>query len=677
MLYASQGFSQKGSGPTSNSLKFLVATDNHLGVKETDPIRKEDSFNAFENVLELAKKHEVDFLLLGGDLFDEISPSVETLVKTTNIFSKYIFGNRPIEFEFYSEKEPNYANINLNIEIPVFLIHGNHDYPFSNGISTIDIFEKSKMVTYFGKQMNADQIVVKPLLFLKGKVKLAVYGIGYIKDVKLHHAFTHNKVKFERPENNPEEFVNILVIHQNRFKGNVGGAPYKNCIHNKMLPDFMHLVIWGHEHESIPSLTPSTEGGFWIHQPGSTVETSLIADEAKPKHAGLYEVFPGDFKFEPIFLSYQRPLIYSEVTQTEIERESSTENISEETIHNYLVATAARLLKEHSVYLEQLPSSDPKKSLLPLMRLRLVLDANFSISFFKFEMMFQGQVANSGDVVKLKRRKLKAEQAIQENEHLKDKNFFKRLQNREEFGTIDRTAETSVRPKIEEEISKMEMRPSFLNPDTFLMRMKSFMEARRSSHMGEYFGHMVEKAKSISKKSITRRLNPGNAEFISDSISFCNDCKSLTESEAESFIEKQRRHLETSLQMLNNTKDLTWSVFKSVEASLQENPIPIPSSPGVDENINSIFLPESEELDSNQIDLSSHFESSQGRFSSKSLKTKEKEIIDLESEDGFPQTKKERPAKTTKRTKKSPVPKNPRPSKSPNVEEKKFSNYFL
>ena len=51
-------------------IRFLVATDIHLGHKEKHPIRSDDSFNALEEILTIANNSEVDFLLLGGDLFD-------------------------------------------------------------------------------------------------------------------------------------------------------------------------------------------------------------------------------------------------------------------------------------------------------------------------------------------------------------------------------------------------------------------------------------------------------------------------------------------------------------------------------------------------------------------------------------------------------------------------------
>jgi len=44
------------------TLRVLVSTDNHLGYMERDPIRGNDSFAAFEEVLLLAKRHNVSQL---------------------------------------------------------------------------------------------------------------------------------------------------------------------------------------------------------------------------------------------------------------------------------------------------------------------------------------------------------------------------------------------------------------------------------------------------------------------------------------------------------------------------------------------------------------------------------------------------------------------------------------
>jgi double-strand break repair protein MRE11 len=63
-----------------NSLfRIMIATDNHLGYLENDQIRGDDSFVAFEEILKVSKTENVDFLLLGGDLFHHHNPSKKTM----------------------------------------------------------------------------------------------------------------------------------------------------------------------------------------------------------------------------------------------------------------------------------------------------------------------------------------------------------------------------------------------------------------------------------------------------------------------------------------------------------------------------------------------------------------------------------------------------------------------
>ena len=49
---------------------------------------------------------------------------------------------------------------------------------------------------------------------------ICLYGIGHMKDNDLVNAFRENKVEFDRPKvKQGIETFNILVVHQNRYKG--------------------------------------------------------------------------------------------------------------------------------------------------------------------------------------------------------------------------------------------------------------------------------------------------------------------------------------------------------------------------------------------------------------------------------------------------------------------------
>jgi hypothetical protein len=43
----------------ADTLRILVATDNHVGYEERDPIRKDDSWRTFDEIINLARTEDV------------------------------------------------------------------------------------------------------------------------------------------------------------------------------------------------------------------------------------------------------------------------------------------------------------------------------------------------------------------------------------------------------------------------------------------------------------------------------------------------------------------------------------------------------------------------------------------------------------------------------------------
>lgn len=67
-------------------------------------------------------------------------------------------------------------------------------------LSTLDQASTNNYINYFGKVENIENIVVKPVLFQKGNTKIALFGIGHMKDERLNLAFEEKKIKFKRPK---------------------------------------------------------------------------------------------------------------------------------------------------------------------------------------------------------------------------------------------------------------------------------------------------------------------------------------------------------------------------------------------------------------------------------------------------------------------------------------------
>ena len=116
----------EGPEPT-DIMRILLATDNHLGYGEKVPSKAEDSFISFDEVLEIAIEKDVDFVLLGGDLFHENKPSRQAYMKCLEILRKRCLGDRPVSIQLVSDpsknfghctagrKDVNYTDPNMNI----------------------------------------------------------------------------------------------------------------------------------------------------------------------------------------------------------------------------------------------------------------------------------------------------------------------------------------------------------------------------------------------------------------------------------------------------------------------------------------------------------------------------------------------------------------------------------
>ena len=177
----------------------------------------------------------------------------------------------------------NYEDSNLNISLPVFSIHGNHDDPTGSAqLCALDLLSAAGLVNYFGKYTSLEHIDMSPVLLRKGTTSLALYGLGSIRDERLHRMFVRKAVSMLRPREGQEDWFNLLVLHQNRSKH----GP-TNFIPEEFLDKFIDLVFWGHEHECKVNPSWNALQNFYITQPGSSIATSLSHGETVEKHVGL------------------------------------------------------------------------------------------------------------------------------------------------------------------------------------------------------------------------------------------------------------------------------------------------------------------------------------------------------------------------------------------------------
>ena len=312
---------------------------------------------------------------------------------------------------------------------------GNHDDPAgAENLSAIDLLSTCGLVNYFGKHVltgsGTGKIKIKPVLMRKGNTKLALYGLGYIRDARLHQMFSiKGNVEWARPEDKPgfssKSWFNTMLIHQNR----VHHSP-KNAISERYLPSWLDLVVWGHEHECL--VEPTEYGDFMVSQPGSSVVTSLIEGEAKQKQVMILEVkadkhAPDDapmWRTVPQPLETVRPFKYRQIALIDFARlakedgglgpdftpESGEANAglgakgkwAQPSKHEAWITTALERMVHELIAEARAPYERRGESEvpLPLIRLRVDYGGGFStINAQRFGQKFVGKVANPNDLL--------------------------------------------------------------------------------------------------------------------------------------------------------------------------------------------------------------------------------------------------------------------------------------
>ncbi|KAF8960916.1 Metallo-dependent phosphatase-like protein [Flammula alnicola] len=399
-----------------DTIKILLATDNHIGYMERDPIRGEDSINTFKEILQLAVKHEVDFILLAGDLFHENKPSRDCLYKTSALLREFTLGDKPVEIELLSDPLDgkadgfsfpaiNYEDPNLNVGIPVFSIHGNHDDPQGAGaegaLCALDILSVTGLVNYMGKidlpMSDADApttgIAVRPVLLRKGKTHLGLYGIGNVKDQRMHFELRSNRVRMFMPRDK-DKWFNMLLLHQNRVKH----GP-QEFVPEGMFDDSVDLVVWGHEHDCRIIPEPVAGKNYYITQPGSSVATSLADGEAMEKHVALLQIQSKEFQLTPLPLRTVRPFVIEEVVLNEVADEAGLDLNDQMEITKFLKAKVNALIDQANQLWDERNARAVEEGeeelprMLPLIRLKVDTTE------------FQGRIANPRDLLVFHRAK--------------------------------------------------------------------------------------------------------------------------------------------------------------------------------------------------------------------------------------------------------------------------------
>lgn len=236
-----------------NPFRFLHAADLHLDTPFSGmsgvPNRlrrylQESTFTAFDNLVQLAIAEEVDFVVISGDIYDAYDSSLRAQLRLREAWDK----------------------LGRN-DIPVYLIHGNHDPLGSRRLR----LELPPHVTEFGTKLGSKTAVRRS----DGQPVALVSGISYGTP-----AVTDNlAMQFRRDP--ATQLYHIALLHAN-VDGQEGHDAYAPCSLRDLKESGYDYWALGHIHKR----QILHEKDPWVVYPGNIQGRSL--KETGPK--GCYVV---------------------------------------------------------------------------------------------------------------------------------------------------------------------------------------------------------------------------------------------------------------------------------------------------------------------------------------------------------------------------------------------------
>ena len=269
-------------------VRFLHISDIHLGYDQYGSReRYKDFARSLDHVVRAAIRERVDFIIIGGDLFNKKSISASTLLQADSILSRA-----------------------RNAGIPVIACEGNHDsLSYGESWSWLHYLARKDLIVLLGLQSGPDGVedgdmediissaLMRPwdpelregshieLTFRDTRVR--IYGFGYLG------ATTRRRIEELSPNVIGDGTITIGILHAGieGYIPNMHGTVPEHAL-GPFKGRFDYLAL-GHIHKRF-------EIDNWVFNPGSTENCSL--EEAAPNNPhGYYlvDITPGDSEGAP------------------------------------------------------------------------------------------------------------------------------------------------------------------------------------------------------------------------------------------------------------------------------------------------------------------------------------------------------------------------------------------
>ncbi|MFX1280311.1 MAG: exonuclease SbcCD subunit D [Promethearchaeota archaeon] len=255
-----------------DTVKFIHASDIHLGAAQyRNDFRSDDFIQAFQEILELGIIHQVNFIILGGDVFTSLEMLPGKLTTIINLLK---------EFKDFTQNS-----------IFIIAIEGNHDIrKYSRGVrferrgqSWLKLLNSLGLIILLDADLEVlSEQVFKPYNFKinkGGKIQIkniVVYGTRYLGEKPIQQLSIIRKAISKE-----KGLYNILIQHFG-IEGqmdNVPGINLEDIQHLRQRVDYLAL---GHFHKQFII-------DDWIFNPGSS-EAACAMDHSYKRGIFLVKV---------------------------------------------------------------------------------------------------------------------------------------------------------------------------------------------------------------------------------------------------------------------------------------------------------------------------------------------------------------------------------------------------
>lgn len=234
-----------------STLKILFLTDTHI--RGTNPKNRTDDFvhtleNKLNEIVDIIDKENIDYIIHGGDLFDRPDISISVVSRFAKIFKK--------------------------IEIPLYIVSGNHD-TFGQNPNTIN----RTVLGLFGELDFINILDNKKAFFKDENTKVQVTGQPYIYDIDTNI----NKHRYILEDVDEDADYSLHVVHGMLLdKPFIKGIPY--TLVEDIKDTKADITLSGHYHSGFDTI--SIDDKHFVN-PGSLVRitNSLKEIERRPKVA--------------------------------------------------------------------------------------------------------------------------------------------------------------------------------------------------------------------------------------------------------------------------------------------------------------------------------------------------------------------------------------------------------